>query len=216
MASIHELPRANGRSAFAVRFTNSEKQRRTRVFSDYELAKDFHVSVGGRTKRNIKDPITLEFIFSKIEKDENDCWIWLGLRRKGYGRAQHQNKVVSTHRIVWELVNGPIAKGLLICHRCDNPPCCNPEHLFLGTDKDNSRDKIAKGRDRNQKKTQCPQGHPYDEINTYSYRGRRHCRPCMRERARLYREAHLETMNERQNNRRKAARKAAREAMVTA
>ena len=148
------------------------------------------------------------------------CWIFMGaVNEKGYGivgtggRGKPNDRA---HRITYKHFLGEIPSGMLVCHKCDTPSCCNPEHLFLGTDKDNSRDKIAKGRDRNQKKTQCPQGHPYDEINTYSYRGRRHCRPCMRERARLYREAHLETMNERQNNRRKAARKAAREAMVTA
>jgi hypothetical protein len=55
---------------------------------------------------------------------------------------------VTAHRVAWELTNGPIPPGLHICHRCDNPPCVTPAHLFVGTNLDNIADKVAKGRQR--------------------------------------------------------------------
>ena len=64
---------------------------------------------------------------------------------RGYGTVQ-LGLVRRGHRVAWSLVNGPIPKGMRVLHRCDNPPCCNPDHLFLGTDLDNIRDMWAKGR----------------------------------------------------------------------
>lgn len=101
---------------------------------------------------------------------------------RGYGIMRVRGKVLKTHRIAWELANGPIPDGLSVCHSCDNPPCCNVEHLFLGTHADNMADMIAKKRDRpgdfNAAKTHCPQGHPYDEANTIVRRNSRECRAC--------------------------------------
>jgi hypothetical protein len=75
------------------------------------------------------------------------CWEWTGARfRYGYGAQGWKGKNHKAHRIAWELVNGPIPDGMCICHHCDNPPCCNPAHLFLGTMQDNMDDKHAKGR----------------------------------------------------------------------
>jgi len=83
------------------------------------------------------------------------------------------------HRWMWQQVNGPIPAGLYVCHRCDNPPCCNPDHLFLGTPTDNMRDAMKKGRIR--PKDACRRGHT--ELGTTAS-GRRVCRQCRRERMR--------------------------------
>jgi hypothetical protein len=111
----------------------------------------------------------------------NGCLEWTGnLGRGGYGSIKVQGKTLSTHRFAWTLVNGPIPDGLQVLHHCDNPPCCDTEKcLFLGDDFDNMADKIAKGRDYWLNVTHCPQGHPYDEANTYvTPRGHRQCRTC--------------------------------------
>ena len=87
-------------------------------------------------------------------------------------------------RVVWERTFGPIPEGLFVCHRCDNPRCINPGHLFLGTPKDNMRDKVLKGRHASQLKTHCPRGHEFTPENTYWYSSRqgRKCRACDLER----------------------------------
>jgi HNH endonuclease len=87
-----------------------------------------------------------ERLRSRIVVDpETGCHNWTGtVGRAGYGRVQ-----VSAHRLAYELAHGPIPDGLLVLHKCDNPVCCNPDHLFLGTSADNMADKVRKGRHRN-------------------------------------------------------------------
>jgi hypothetical protein len=82
-----------------------------------------------------------------------ECWIWSGPSdKKGYGRLKvAPGRALSAHRVSWEMANGPIPKGrgyhgTCVLHRCDNPPCVNPAHLFLGTSGDNMADKTQKGR----------------------------------------------------------------------
>jgi hypothetical protein len=75
-----------------------------------------------------------------------ECWPWIGVRRKGYGRLTFDGKYLSAHRIAWLFKYGFIPRGLKVLHRCDNPGCVNPYHLFLGTQKDNMQDCSRKGR----------------------------------------------------------------------
>jgi HNH endonuclease len=77
------------------------------------------------------------------------CWEWTaGKDGFGYGKVRVPGKkwMDSAHRVAYELTNGPIETGLCVCHSCDNPACCRPSHLFLGTIADNNTDMVAKGR----------------------------------------------------------------------
>jgi len=88
----------------------------------------------------------LRNFWKKVDKS-GDCWEWVGCKIKhGYGRFNVNAKLKLAHRVSWELKNGPITNGLFTLHKCDNPPCVNPDHLFLGTQKDNMHDAMKKGR----------------------------------------------------------------------
>lgn len=77
----------------------------------------------------------------------DECWEWQGARlRAGYGNFALRKKWYKAHRVAYELAHGPVPDGMWVLHRCDNPPCCNPAHLRLGTPKDNSADMVEKGR----------------------------------------------------------------------
>lgn len=75
------------------------------------------------------------------------CWVWKRFTtEKGYGKVGFSNKVQRAHRVAWFIAKGKIPNGLLVLHKCDNPPCVRPSHLFLGTAIDNTRDAMRKGR----------------------------------------------------------------------
>ena len=80
--------------------------------------------------------------------DSNGCWNWQGNISpvQGYGRISWQGKLITIHRWMWKQVIGDIPNGLCVLHQCDNPRCCCPSHLFLGTKTDNAKDRDAKGR----------------------------------------------------------------------
>lgn len=89
-----------------------------------------------------------ERFLAKVDKS-GECWLWTGcLDKDGYGKFRIKKKIFRTHRISYELYVEPIPDGLYVCHHCDNPSCVNPDHLFVGTSKDNMRDMISKSHNR--------------------------------------------------------------------
>lgn len=87
----------------------------------------------------------LKRFWSKVDKS-GDCWLWIGGKSRGYGQFNLKNKNYFSHRLSYMLHIGLIPKGLLVCHKCDNRPCVNPSHFFLGTIQDNLFDMRSKGR----------------------------------------------------------------------
>lgn len=122
---------------------------------------------------------------AKVVRDDcmpDNCHIWIGGKSlKGYGTISLDNKTYRAHRVSYTIYKGEIAHGLQVCHRCDNPPCVNPAHLFLGTASDNEQDKLSKGRNYQKNKTHCPQGHEYAGNNLYiDKNSHRTCKACMK------------------------------------
>lgn len=100
---------------------------------------------------DFKSSLPEDFLRQVDQSDPNGCWVWMAARSikgsNGYGIYRS----IRAHRFVWAILNGPIPRGLFVCHHCDNPPCVRPDHLFLGTQSDNIQDAARKGRLAGQK-----------------------------------------------------------------
>ena len=120
----------------------------------------------------------------------NDCWLWTGGLNQGYGYFRFEGRTEGAHRVSHKLFKGPIPKGMDTMHACDVRNCVNPNHLSVGTRKENVWDCVRKGRylptylaNIHKDKTHCPRNHPYNEANTIYYttpKGEptRECREC--------------------------------------
>lgn len=103
-----------------------------------------------RQRHTTRNPV--ERFWEKVERCGYGCWVWHGsCDTNGYGQLNVRSngaraRIIRVHRYSWEINRGPIPDGLHVLHRCDNPPCVNPDHLFLGTARANADDRVAKGR----------------------------------------------------------------------
>jgi len=83
-----------------------------------------------------------------MKKSGDECWSWLASKSDGYGNFRFRNKILKSHRMAWEIYIGKIPHNLFVLHKCDNRSCVNPDHLFLGTNVDNMKDMVKKGRSK--------------------------------------------------------------------
>lgn len=90
--------------------------------------------------------LTKAILFNRSRLHESGCWVWARTKRAGYGLMQHGKRTTSAHRVSYEVFKGSIPRGMVVRHACDNPSCINPDHLSLGTQADNMRDRTARGR----------------------------------------------------------------------
>lgn len=138
----------------------------------------------------MKSVPVLDRFWAKVDvRGEDECWEWQGARNGGYGQLWLKPNTIRATRLSAAIHFGMFDQRLQVNHACDNPPCVNPAHLRLGTQVENMQEKIQRGRDYQQAKTHCSNGHPFDEVNTHvNTSGVRCCRACRREASRAYRQ----------------------------
>ncbi len=131
----------------------------------------------------LHDSSVAKRLWSGALADGTGCWVWQRSKRDGYGQMWVGGTTVGTHRLAYEIVKGPIPKGLEIDHLCRNRRCINPDHLEAVTGREN----ILRGEGapaQNARKTHCKRGHLFDEANTNiatgERAGERNCRECKR------------------------------------
>jgi hypothetical protein len=153
------------------------------------------------TEKEIEGPALERFMNKVVFIPFHECWQWIGTTKSyKYGGFRLNGLFIGAHRASWILFHGAIPKGegwhgTCVCHKCDNPLCVNPRHLFLGSNRDNALDMVRKGRNRfdrfasgshSRAKTHCPKGHAYSGENLKIKDNKRWCNTCLRERARKY------------------------------
>jgi len=120
---------------------------------DAEMARDRRASPGSRRRT------VAQRFWARVDKrGADECWCWTGAKSEGYGSFRVNGKGGYAHRVSYELHFGPAPKGLYVCHRCDNPPCVNPAHLFAGTPTENILDMYAKGRRPSRRRNVADEG----------------------------------------------------------
>lgn len=124
--------------------------------------------------------------WSYVDIMPSGCWEWVGSRlskRYRYGRMHVGKSLVLAHRFSWTISRGAIPDGLDVLHKCNNAPCVNPDHLYLGTNFENQRDRVlaeSPFRCGSSVKTHCPRGHPYSGDNLkITANGNRKCKICI-------------------------------------
>lgn len=128
------------------------------VFESDRRGRKFHSKKCSAQHREYAvEPLPSRFARLVDRRGDDDCWNYTGATQ-GFGHGiitiwtgRRQSHSEKAHRVAWEIANGPIPAGLCVCHKCDNPPCCNPAHLFLGTSAENNQDRARKGRSVNAK-----------------------------------------------------------------
>lgn len=141
-------------------------------------------------------------LMQKTRVDSDGCWEWMGhINCNGYGviiGTTNVGRVRTAHRLSYYVFIGDLEKGKVIAHSCDNRKCVNPSHLWQGTQQENLRDMVNKGRENPHKRgvAHCPHGHPYDDENTfYRNNGWRDCRECRRQRTRQWRKTNVKKIS---------------------
>lgn len=148
-----------------------------------------------------------EILLQKMQPEPNSgCWIWTStIGTDGYGKFIFQRKRYRAHRASYQTFIGALTPGLYVCHKCDNPSCINPDHLFQGTNRENQIDCNKKGRRWTMQGTHCIKGHELSGYNLILQKRkdpsrvrRRRCRICANLRTRRYarKEAMCESQQE--------------------
>ena len=126
-------------------------------------------------ERALTEKEAARFMNHVVEEPNSGCWLWNGTQNGRYGQfnvrlTQGKSQGLLAHRVSYRHFVGPIEDDLRVCHRCDVPPCVNPDHLWLGTDSDNLRDAVNKGRHVSNFRTMLGMDHPQAKLTDKAVR----------------------------------------------